>query len=161
MDVKETITHKVGPLPLWMYVVLGAGAILVLKIASGGGSSNSGNSGVSYPPGGITDPNGGGTDGTDGTDGSSGSFSQDYRDKLQQLFTNIQKRQTLLSQKNDLSSQIRVYNIKIQNEKNAAAKKKLVTQRDNTQKKLDTTNSALSDVEEIIKTLQDWLGSNS
>lgn len=165
MNLPETVTKKVGPLPVWMYVVIGSGAILVLKMMSGGskttsGSSGSGSSGVDYGPGdGGTGQDG--QDGQDGAQGDPGSFSLDYRSHLTQLFGKLDERATLLSKKTTLTGDIRNLNTQINAEKNAAAKRRLTARRDEKKKQLDETNTALAAIEKVVADLQKWLSENS
>lgn len=60
MAIVDTIRHPVGPLPLWGWVAIGAGAFLVYRVTHGGSSSSGGdvtNGGIQGVPG-ATGPQG-------------------------------------------------------------------------------------------------------
>ncbi len=41
MSLKESLTHKIGPLPVWAYAAIGAGGFLILKLRAKSAASSS------------------------------------------------------------------------------------------------------------------------
>ena len=57
---KQTLTRKVGPLPVWVWGGIGIGAVVLLRMHKGGGSSTSGLTPYAFIPSGSDGGGGGG-----------------------------------------------------------------------------------------------------
>lgn len=65
--VGETLTRKVGPLPLWAYAVLAGGAAIIVRARMGGGRPSSSSAGSPFIPYAPATSGGGGSVTTTGT----------------------------------------------------------------------------------------------
>lgn len=161
MPVTETLTRKVGPLPLWGYAVIIAGGVLAWKFLKG--SSGSSTSSVQYPVSSDTSGNGGnGGQGDQGPPGPAGGFSQDYRDKLHQLLVAQQNQTALIHQRQALQQRITSLTHQLDGVGHHPLKRKhLENEREKARTQLKATNENITNGQKLIDDIIKWLGKNA
>lgn len=105
IDVKESATRKIGPLPVWAWAGVVAGAVIIARRMRGGGGGSTVTAGTPAIVG------GGGTGGTTG--GGIGADTTALESQLEQVTTQLTELQESGSANTDLIAQLEALQTKL------------------------------------------------